>query len=156
MTEEHEEFEPASTRSPLLASVTRFATENARPVTAGVLTGLLAGLATFTYTQSDLFPEYPQLLALGTLFLAGCYTRAFTNDMRGSVKALTVSWVVGIGVIVAGWVGPLWYLGYAPGARDLLIPPLLNTAFSHVIFTYFFIFTAGYLTVVSLMGWFDW
>ncbi len=126
-------------------------------IAIGVLTGLLGGMGAFMYSRSGLLPGgIPGWIPTGIVAVAGVYTSLLVRDVRRSVTAMLVAFGVGIATLIAAWIAPLWLLPYAPPARDLLLPGLLQRAVTTAMSSYLLLFLGGFLTTMMVAGYLDW
>lgn len=122
-------------------------------VVVGVATGTMAGMGAFMLTQSPLTPApMDGRFAAVLVVLAGVYTHLLVEDIRRSVTAMIVALVVGAITLVAAWTAPLWILPYAPGARDVLLPGLLQRALASAMSTFLLLFLGSYLATLTVDG----
>jgi len=127
------------------------------PIGVALLTGILSGMGAFMYSRAGLLPNpVPGWMPSAVVLLAGVYTFLLVRDIRGSVAAMLVASAIGIAILIAAWVAPLWLLPYPPAARDLLLPGLLQRAVTTAITTYLLLFLGGYLTTLMVAGYLDW
>lgn len=127
------------------------------PIAIGLLTGLLGGMGAFMYSRTGLLPGgLAGWMPTGIVALAGVYTYLLVRDVRRSVTAMLTAFGVGIATLIAAWVAPLWLLPYAPAARDLLLPGLLQRAVTTAMTSYLLLFLGGYLTTMMVAGYLDW
>ena len=123
------------------------------PVGVGVATGAMGGMAAFVLSRVALAPGPVDALAAGVLVaLAGAYTHLLLLDLRASVTAMLVALGIGTATVVAAWVAPLWVLPYAPLARAVLLPPLLQRAVTAAMTTWLPLFLVGHLTTMVADG----
>ncbi len=117
----------------------------------GVLTGVIGGMAAFTYRQSDLMassidPKYLLLL----LAFAGAFAHLLAYDLRESIRIGLLGFVVGGITLVVSWISPLWLLSYSGTTRDLLLPRLLGNAVADAILVYMAVFFGAYLLALTV------
>lgn len=122
-------------------------------VGAGIATGAMGGMAAFMLTQSALIPDpMDGRLAAGLVVLAGVYAHLLVEDVRESATAMIVALAVGAVTLVVAWTAPLWILPYAPGARDVLLPGLLQRALVSTMSTFLLLFLGSHLATLVIDG----
>lgn len=113
----------------------------------------MGGMAAFMLTQSSLTPDLMDgRLIAGIVVLAGVYTHLLVADVRASVTAMIVALGVGAATLVVAWTAPLWILPYAPGARDVLLPGLLQRALVSAMSTFLLLFLGSHLAALVVDG----
>ncbi len=117
----------------------------------GFASGLIGGLAAFTYNMSGLMAASidPQLV-LGLTALSGIYAHLLANDLYESIRVGIIGFFTGGLSLILMWVAPLWILPYTTGARDLLLPKITGTAVTAAIIVYATVFLAAYLTTLTI------
>ncbi len=120
-------------------------------ISKGLLTGLIGGMAAFTYRQSDLMtvsinPQYILLL----LALAGAFAHILAYDLRESIRTGLLGFFFGGITMALAWISPLWLLSYSGGARDILLTKLLGNAVGDMILIYMVVFFGSYLLALII------
>ncbi|MCO8246994.1 MULTISPECIES: hypothetical protein [unclassified Haladaptatus] len=117
----------------------------------GILTGIIGGMAAFTYTQSSLItwtinPQYILLLVAST----GAFAHLLAYDLHESIRIGIVAFLSGTITLTLSWVAPLLLLPYSGTARDLLLPRLLGNALRDVLLVYAGVFLGAYLLTLTV------
>ncbi|WP_458206356.1 hypothetical protein [Haladaptatus sp. NG-SE-30] len=116
-----------------------------------LVSGVIAGLAAFTYNMSELMTiSIDPRLVLGLTALAGVFAHLLAHDLRESIHVGIVGFFVGGFTMVGVWVAPLWILPYSTGARDILLPRLTGTAVVAALFVYSSVYLGAYLTALTV------
>ncbi|MFB6236146.1 MAG: hypothetical protein ABEH81_12535 [Halopenitus sp.] len=122
-----------------------------RATIIGVLTGIVGGLGTFVFSNTDVSPiAGDPKLALIPIVLSGVYAHLFAADLRESFTAAGVAFLVGAVVCIGAWVWPVYALGYTGVLAELVGAPRLRNGVVNVITIYLMVFGASYLATLSL------
>lgn len=128
-------------------------TNRLRLLFIGTLTGVMGGMGSFLFINSEFFP-----LGLGEnwglliIAVAGVYTHVIAADLAESISVAIIAFFVGLGVHVGTSIAPLWMLSYHPLALDLLLPIMLGRAVVGNLFGYSVTFFGSYCAAVLVDG----
>lgn len=127
-----------------------------RVLALGTLTGVVAGMGSFTYIKEELIPwGVDPVWALVLVGVAGAYTHFLAVDLDESVTLSLIAVVAGLGFHSVAWIAPLWLLQYPPFARDLLLPKMLGEALMTGILAYLMTFYGSYFGGVLIGGYLE-
>jgi hypothetical protein len=127
-----------------------------RLLALATLTGGVAGMGSFMYIKEQFLPwGVSATWALVLVGLGGAYTHFLAEDLSESISLSLVAVVVGFAVHVGAWIAPLWILSYPPGARDLLLRPMVGRAVTSGILAYVMTFYGSYFGAVLVGGYLE-
>jgi len=122
-----------------------------RATVIGVATGVVAGLGTFVFGNSNVSPVAGSPnLALAAIALAGAYAHLLAADLRESFTTAGVAFLVGSAVCIGAWLWPVYALGYTGVLAELVGAPRFRNGVVNVITIQLMVFTASYLATLSL------
>lgn len=128
-----------------------------RAIGVGAVTGVLGGMNAFMVSRAGLLPSpIDGAIALLLVLIAGVYTHLLVYTLKESVTAAIIGLGVGGVTLVTAWIAPLWLLQYPPGARDVLLPGLLQRAVTDAMSTLLIIYLCGYFATLTVGGYLDW
>lgn len=124
----------------------RFWRDRAVLAAQAVLFGVVAGFASFMFTQASLTPGWIEgWMAGAAILLTGAFVRLLVPKLKESVAVLLGAFFVGLAVVVAAWISPLWLLEYPQVVRDIILPGYVGRALLSTIITFPGTFVVGYL-----------
>lgn len=122
-----------------------------RAAIIGTLTGIVGGVGTFVFGNTDVSPVVGQPnLALLAIVLSGVYVHLFAADLRESFTAAGIAFLTGAIVCIGAWLWPVHALGYTGVLAELVGAPRLRDGVVNVITVYLMVFGASYLTTLSV------
>lgn len=118
----------------------------------GLSVGLLAGMGAFVYHMTQFVAvDVDGWVLLAPMVAAGAFAHLFASTLRRSVRLGLAGFFVGLAVLIAAWIAPLWILGYPPSMRDLLLLEKIGQeVVTAAVINYSAAYATGYLFTLSV------
>lgn len=118
----------------------------------GLLGGLVAAMGTYVFRLEGLAPAWASATAMGaTVVLSGAFVKLLCQNLRASVAAILVAWVVGVAASFVAAVAPYYLLGISTAGGWALLPTARDALTFAVIWQFPFQFV-GYLLAIVYDG----
>lgn len=102
----------------------------------GAVSGLIAGMAAFTYANFPAGVGIERELAAVLMIVAGGLGASFTDTLRRSTVVFFVGWSVGAVVLVLSLVVPAYYFPYTQVAQNVLVSLMARDALGWIVMVY--------------------
>jgi len=130
------------------------------PVVVGIASGAMGGMGSFMANQTSLVPKVVPFVsrsawALGVTALGGAFAYLLARDVRESVVAMLVGSVAALAVMTLAVVFPAYALPFDTVGRGLIVQFRLGRLVPTVLGVLVLVYWGGYLTTLSLLGYFE-
>jgi hypothetical protein len=93
--------------------------------------------------------EIGSKVAFAIIVVAGGFTYTVALDLRRSIRVCTVGYLVGVVMIVLGFVLPGYLVSHLQQAKAVVVPNLMGDSFSVVFYIFSPIYVGSYLFTLS-------
>jgi hypothetical protein len=126
----------------------------------GLCSGALGGMGAFMANQSALVPKVAPFVgrsgwALAVTALGGAFAFLLARDIRESVVGMLVGSAVALVVMTGATVFPVYALPFSSIGRGVIVQFRLGRLVPTVFGVLVLVYWGGYLTAVSVLGYFE-